>query len=388
MSTSSVLYSIPYLFVLTIFLVCAVWEYQKDNNKSIIHFVCAFTFLIFFGLRGFVGWDWSQYYPTYQALEPLWGDPASNFLGGDVGYIAYSTLIRSITSNYHVFIFISVLIDVIILNAVLKRYSVNYALSFAVFMVVSLGMEIDTLRNVKSIMIFLLSLKYIEERKPWKYFALLSIAVLFHTSAVFFLPLYFFLCKKTSLKIFIAIFLIGNIIYLFQVPFIKPIVLGISNYIVGGRLGGMLEMYLGSELYASARGITISYLERFLTAILVMCYYNKLLKQKSSNVMFVNLFIIYITVALFMSEMNIILARVGALFVVSYWIIWPALADCFALKNNQRLYLASVILASYMFVAVRSMSVLYYYDNFLFGTMDYQERIDIFDEYGQDLLEK
>ena len=33
--------------------------------------VVAALFVLFFGFRGFVGWDWVNYYPAYQEIVPL-----------------------------------------------------------------------------------------------------------------------------------------------------------------------------------------------------------------------------------------------------------------------------------------------------------------------------
>lgn len=388
MPVTSPIYSVPYLIVLSVFIGCAAWGYSKQNNPCAIRFVCLSAFLLFFGLRGLVGWDWSSYYPSYEALEPLWGDPSRNFGSiGDIGFVAYSTLVRSVSADYHFFIFVSVLLDAIVLNWLFKRYSANYAFSFAVFMVVSLGMEIDTLRNMKSLLLFLLAIPYAQERKPWKYFALVLLAATLHISALLYLPLYFVLNRRIPLWVFICLFAVGNVVYLLQLPVLRPLISAAGNLVLGGRMGSMLNMYLDSDIYSAARGINISYLERLGTSVLVMCYYRRLVAIRPSNRLFVNLFVVYIVVALFTSEMSILFDRVGALFVISYWILWPALAECFAIRTNRRIYVAAITLACYLFVTVRSMSVLYQYDNVLTGAKSYNERIVIFEAAGAELLQ-
>lgn len=391
MASVSFSYSVPYLIVLSIFLLCfwAEMNAQKDKQQlQVIRWVCCTTFFFFFGFRGLVGWDWVNYYPAFEDTKPLWGNFIQNFDGiQDPGYVVYVTLIRSISSSYQFFTLISVLIDVMILNLTFKRYSSHYALSFAVFMVVSLNMEIDTLRNMKSIMVFLLALPYLQQRKFMKYMLLVLLAVTLHISAIFYVPFYFFGHRRFSFRWFLLLFIVGNAVYLTQIPIIKPLVIETGRLLGGGRLAEMINAYMSSDIYSSARGITISYLERVATTILVLCYYNKLLRLKETNVLFVNIFILYVIVTLFMSEISVIFVRVGALFVISYWIIWPALADCFSIRNNFRIYLICLSVAACLFVTVRSMSVLYKYDNFFTGTKSFADRYTVYERVSSELIQ-
>jgi hypothetical protein len=350
--------------------------------------MCLVIFIFFFGFRGFVGWDWYVYYPTFQKIEPLWGRVSENFeTFGDTGYALYCTIVKSITSEYQIYVLISVIIDAIILHHVFKRYSPNYALSFAVFMVVSLGMEINLMRNTKSIMVFLLAIPYILDRKPWKYAIMMLIAISLHLSAILFVPLYFFAHKKISLYFFITVLIVGNIVYLLQVPLIMPI-LSFLGDTFGGRLGDMITVYSNSEIYSSARGISISYLERTATTLLVICYYNKLTSFNATSRLFVNLFIVYALVTLFTSEMIVVFSRVGILFVVSYWIIWPMLAECFTIRNNRRIYLCAIALCMILYVPLRSQTILYSYENYFTGMSTYDERSALFNRVSAELMQK
>ncbi len=58
-------------------------------------------------------------------------------------------------------------------------------------------MEIELLRNVKCVMIFLLALPYAEKRKIVPYILLMLLAYSFHRSAILFAPLYFFWAGET-----------------------------------------------------------------------------------------------------------------------------------------------------------------------------------------------
>lgn len=368
--------SIPYLVLTVIFIVLGCYQVHTDaiRYKNISN-ICIILFFIFFGLRGFVGWDWYMYYPSFNAISPLWDITIENLSQrGDFGYNFYWSIIKCISDSYLVMMIVSVLIDCMILNFVFKRYSVNYGFSLAVFMMVSLAMEVDTLRNMKSIELFLLSLPYIEKRKPIKFFIIIILAILFHASAIIYIPFYYFGYKRIPKNIVLWLFIIGNIIFICHMSAVTPIIKTIASLGLDNRIVRMANAYLSIDTYSTARGISPSYIERTITAVLVLCFYNKILNQRKSNIIFMNLFISYFTICLYFSDMNIIFYRVGALFVISYWIIWPALLECIKIRVNHMacmFYFVSICIA---FVALRSQSILYNYDNYLFGIQSYNER--------------
>ena len=66
----SVEYSIPYLLMSFIFLFLSYYEYRQGTNKS-VRLICIVFFVLFYGLRGFVGWDWQGYYPSFELIDTL-----------------------------------------------------------------------------------------------------------------------------------------------------------------------------------------------------------------------------------------------------------------------------------------------------------------------------
>ena len=114
----------------------------------------------------------------------------------------------------------STIINAVLLNVFFKRYlsAKYYALGFILFIAFyGLTLEVDLMRNIKALLIFLIALRFVEERKPIQYFLLISLAFFFHWSALFFIPLYFFLHKPISLRTFIVVLVIGNLIFIFNI---------------------------------------------------------------------------------------------------------------------------------------------------------------------------
>lgn len=60
-------------------------------------------------------------------------------------------------------------------------------------------MEIELMRNVKSLMLFLLAVPYIAQRRFWPFALLMALAFTFHTSTIFLFPLFFF-CTQTYIE--------------------------------------------------------------------------------------------------------------------------------------------------------------------------------------------
>lgn len=90
----------------------------------------------------------------------------------------------------------------------------------------------------------------------------------------------------------------------------------------------MVESYTSGNM-AEAKVLSIGYIERLFTGILIFCYYNKLICIRDENKMFINAFICYILLSLLLSEFGEISLRMSYLFIFAYWILWNDLIRCF-----------------------------------------------------------
>ena len=131
MAQYSIWYAVPYMLLLAAFYFLAYQEQRSiaaKRNRQTLHIWCGVLFLFFFGLRGFVGWDWHSYYPLFESIPSLFHLSSSEFDTSELiepGYIIYVAFVKLFTDNYHVFIFISVLIDFLLLHKIFKRYHGN-----------------------------------------------------------------------------------------------------------------------------------------------------------------------------------------------------------------------------------------------------------------------
>ncbi|MCR5313859.1 MAG: EpsG family protein, partial [Bacteroidaceae bacterium] len=141
------------------------------------------------------------------------------------------------------------------------------------------------------------------------------------------------------------------------------------------------------EAYTDVSGgfvISIGYLERLLTGILIICYYDKLKEIRPKNVMFINLSILYFILFFFFSEFEIMSRRLSNLFVVSYWVLWSDMIKCFTFENNKKLFVTFLSLYCIMRVIISTNGPIKEYENILFGAKSYQERLYIYRQNYQE----
>lgn len=291
------------------------------------------------------------------------------FKGWEPGFVIYATLCKIIIPNYFVWNFISTLIDLLLLYLVLERYSSNHILSLMVFFVIgSTALEFNVLRNAKAIFIFLYALKYIEERKMWKYLAAITFACLFHMSSVLFFPLYFILHKRWPKWVLITICVVGAIILIFQFGFISNIV-SLIPFADGSRL-----QYLASYLDdASSYQTIFGNVERIITMLIVIFLYDKLAKMNKGKYLFINMYVLLYVSFAFCSESVVMVQRFQYMFIASFWILYPLLIQYAKQHRASIIYIFIIGLLSLKLILIAADPNLKY-ENVLTGVSTYESK--------------
>lgn len=243
-------------------------------------------------------------------------------------------------------------------------------------------MECDLLRNFKAIILFLVSIKYLEERKPLPFFVLNTIGFLFHSTAIIFFPLYFFLHKECPTWLMWAIFILGNIIFLLKINYIQPVLLSLADAI-GGRLAVQVRLYFVLEEYNSPYGISIGYIERIITYVLLLFHHQKLKEKNPQNKLFINAYVLYFFTFFFLSEITIAVERLTLLFIFSYWILYPLFYQFIKEIANKIVFMIIFTSFSVLKITTLTQAPLTKYDNLLFGIENYEIRKDRFDNFYQ-----
>ena len=378
-------FSTPYLIFTGLLIVLSIVERTHRHNlaaRHICRYYCIFIYLIFIGLRGHIGTDWYNYMPTFERVPTLFSGDWRNFGAEsrfEAGFLLFISLIKSIWNNYYFLVFISTCIDIVILHVFLKRYVDWYTLGFLIFFVMGGLTLCDLMRNVRGIGIFLLSIKYLNDRKILPYFLLNGLGILFHWTSIFYLPLYWFLHRNWHKSLFVSMFILGNLFFLYQIEFLRPMIEWAAK-MFGGRTAYLFSQYILNETFNERYVLSIGYIERLVTSLLILIFWKKLHRNKT-NILFINAYTLYFICFFLFSEIRVLASRASLLFIFSYWVIFPALYDVWRVRISRTTFI--VLLYFYCLLKINGLTSipLYRYDNLLWGIECYERRITEFDRY-------
>lgn len=315
------------LIILGVGSLIDIFSENREFKRNIYIFLIGIL-VIFFGTRAYIGYDWYSYMPSFEKSPNIVDLLIHGFSskGFEKGFQIYLASIKLFTNNYLIFNFINTVIDFILLYFIFKRYS-KYPIFtlFIYFGVYGVAFEIDMIRNLKSILLFILSIKYIEDRKILPFIALNLLGFFFHYSSLIYFPMYFLLKIKWNRLFLFEVFLLGNVYYLLDK---RWLIRGIEEFTkrFSGEIGRKVAVYISIVPDYFPLGVTMFYLERVAIFILVLFMLNRLSERKYGTI-FANSLFLSVFIFLFGAEFSVLTLRIGILFVYSYWFILPMLAD-------------------------------------------------------------
>lgn len=368
---------IPYMEVFGFLLLGgAVDVFGKNERKKHMLFVFSIILLIgFLGLRGFIGWDWWAYYPSYNNLL--------NGFNYEIGYEIWSNIFYKIGLSYHHFTFINTVADILILAYVLKKYSKYPIFSMFLFLAVQgLSFEVDLLRNAKAVLLFIISIQFIKERKIIPFLILNILGMTFHMSSIIYLPMYFILNRNYSRKIILPLIILGNIYYLLDTKIFIHILEYMSS-VLPAAVGGKITSYLSIIPQNYKLPIGTLYFERLVTFIMVFFFLHKEKnhreKEKPYSLIMENSFYIFYLIFLFTSEFFIASTRIGILFIYANWFLWGDIIE--NLRNTKikaAVFLIAVLIGGnriYNHFDFNGNKILYRYENIITDHKSYEEKM-------------
>lgn len=385
------MYFLPYLLVFFILFILSLPLYTSQKNyctvclyKKINDIFAFSVLLIFLGLRGFIFSDVFSYYPFYEKVPSLISGNVdlSKYLktnGWEKGYLIYAILCKSLFPNYFVFQFVSTFIDFLLFRKAVNDYLPKNVRRFAyLFFYVFYGMiiEINLLRNVKAILIFLLSIQYIGKNFK-KYCLLIIFACFFHKFSIIYLPLYFLFKKHWNRRTTLLIWIVGNVFFLFQIPLFTKVVLTAVNSLPANVYTIAVKAYFLSDLYSQSYGLGFGYIERQISFLIAFYYSKKLYSEENGAYIFFNIFYIYCFVFLFFSDISIFVERVPYLFAAGYWFLFPYIYS-FLSRKEKSLFLVYFFFLSALKVISGNNNILVSYKFCFFD--NYRQRLSLFNK--------
>ncbi len=133
--------------------------------------------------------------------------------GTEKGYVYFNVLLAFLTRNRYIFILIVTLIVYFNIYNAIKNYTNIYSFAIIIFLGFWFFFTFTYLRQAMAATIAWYGIKYILDRKPWKFLAVMAVAYMFHNSAIVFVPFYFIPIIKfnrtTLIWILVFIFVLG-----------------------------------------------------------------------------------------------------------------------------------------------------------------------------------
>ncbi|MGL4969066.1 MAG: EpsG family protein [Fusobacteriaceae bacterium] len=354
------------VLILFSFLEIFFEKFRRKEGKKVFYILLFIVGTIFMS-RWFVGWDWYSYYPYFQGKS-------QNF---EKGYIFLTELTRRFTDEYQLFVALNTLIDFLFLLWVIPRYS-NYPITTLMLYlgVNGLPLEVDIMRNVKSIMLFLLSIEFIQKKKILFFVGMNLLGAFFHVSSLLYIPLYFLLPVSYKKRIILGIFMLGNIYYFSGLNLIGEAL----QYIPSQRLSGYLNF--------SQKGggdLNIFYLERLLIFLFAFFTGEMVERKKRENYcIFQNSIYLSVYIFLYLKEFPVIALRFFLLFSFSYWYIFPVFLDSLEKRIREKISLRMGVFIlvggitffrTYNFLTFPGNRVVYPYENYFFEKTSRENKI-------------
>ncbi|MEZ9145898.1 EpsG family protein [Vibrio sp. 10N.286.52.C3] len=267
----------------------------KNEKSRFIWFILA----CIGGFRFNIGTDFHQYVIIYNQiimspyLYPI--EPgykilvvASDTIGGNPQLVFLFTSILTMYFLYKGFCYY-------LLDLKLKSYS--YIVICCLFFVLYFYV-LTSVRQALALSIFFYSSKYIIQKKFYKFSLALLLSSMFHTSVIFFLPLYFFANKKYS-NIKVLFFLIFCVILVF-----------VDTLPIFGSVTSALNLkyarYFMSDFYTTGEGNQGS-VELTLISITLLSFIYFIIKKETSSYIFIaNMILVFIFLRVLALDMDVV----------------------------------------------------------------------------------
>lgn len=337
---------IIYYFVLIISLI--FYFIQKDKRvPSVSLFFCfMLAIALFVGLGDMIGgYDRYIYGEVFDSIADEMrgkGNISSLFYlvnGKEYGYFVWQIIVSVFTPNRYIFILVTTLTIYYLFFRVMRRYMLDYPLAVIVFMGMLFYFTMTYLRAVFAIAILWQGIRYIWERKFWKYAFFVVLAASFHTSILIALVMYFIPIKRYSKKTIIIWLILCFVAGMTPLP-----------NIILANAGSLTEKNTGevNAYELQEQGFRIEYVLEVLFFIwLIFKNYNKIDTDKRT-LTFLNMTIVLCFILLFFMRFG-----QGGRFAWPFYIGGFYMIPYLVSKNKTSLPLTSIVLVVFSLLFIR-----------------------------------
>lgn len=333
--------------IVLIINICIIYIFingqQKNDKSSKEKFFLFICFVIMFFLVGFrsysSGNDTKTYVEVFKICSTLKWNAVNTLLHYDKGYLVFNVLATYFTSNSRIFLLLLSFICNISVYHFVKNNSKNYLVSIILYVSLLFFYSSMTMaRQFLSFSIILYSFDFVRKKKVIKFFLLILLASLFHSSAIISLLIYPFYYLKFSHKRAIFMIFISFIIFVF----LGRVFNDISSYLnkTTSYIDTLGTVKVANVLY------TVVYLIVYVFVVLFLMGREN--KKNNSFYLYITLmgFLIY-----FLSIKISILARAAQYFTIFIIIVIPNIIQDSNNKKEVKSFISIIICVLFILYA-------------------------------------
>ncbi len=323
----------PYLLLLTAAGVVGAFYcgFQQERGKKDFVYLLIFTVLMV-GMAVLraptVGIDYPSYvdiFRGYAANDFSYVFDQSNYYWKEPGYGLLNFLFTRVSDNEAVFMALIPALIIILRSIAIWRMSKSIWIS--VFVYISFGFfgyAMCTLRQELAISIAMFALPYLRQRKLLPYLLIVVLAALFHSSAWFFVPVYWLVKLPLNWKTYI-LYGVGTV---FVLIFSEPILGFVTQFI--------FKDYQLGTYFLQGRNVNTALMIVAFCAVFILAK-NQLLQRSKENLIDLNLYL-YATILFIWTLKHFVFQRVGLLFLpIAVFLIPELIMSCLPEKKDYQL---------------------------------------------------
>jgi hypothetical protein len=261
------------------------------------------------GLRWETGTDWLPYLNNFLDTVSIDIVLVNSFLGFEIGYGIFVYIIRSITQDYTLFLLIHAIVYYYLIFKANRQISPLPSLSLLLFYVSTMGV-LGSNRQLIALAICLYSLQYVIKRKPIRFFLLIMLAFLFHTSALLFF-VYYFLNRDFKKQYIFGVLIFAFIIGKTTIPNLFFSSLG---NLIGGASTSKVEIYSEKDSLGDFSLSIVGLIRRLVYFLVFYLNYDNLSKKLSAYKLIFNGFSFGLVLYFLFSNSLLILVNRGSIY--------------------------------------------------------------------------
>lgn len=187
-----------YFFIFAILAIMALISHGRNaRDQRYLGLLSAIIIVCFQGFRWRTGTDWDPYFDCFRFSDSYQVEYV------EWGYYMFNKTIKAFTDSYTVFLLIQCSLIAYCYTKTSRFFNVN---NVSLVLLYFFACTPFPIRYTMAVAIFMMSYKYIVERKFVKFCIFYALAAMCHQIVLLVLPFYFFCQKSLSTKIYLGIY--------------------------------------------------------------------------------------------------------------------------------------------------------------------------------------